>query len=431
MNQDKRIRWSWDYLASFSEDENFIVLSEKEIQFLLTPLSSAQWRTRWLEGIPSEDTRENFIASLQERLLTPLDICQLIADCINDPNSPARQALKDALSDTENPVLPPGTSPVNPNTIIDPTPSSNNLLIDCDPDKIYGLCVQIVDFTDSLITDALQLIETASNAVEATIIVTDDIPILGQSLDMLDFVLETGAELYASGFTIEKRQELICDLFCLGQSNCALSIADIADYFFNLYSSTYPSSVDTLLTQLALIASGEDMVNGLFSLCWAVFSAGEKWLGVQNVEQIAMIAASFNNDPDGDWTTLCEDCPNIIADYDHILTSGTPIETSGLDTGKTYRIDFLGTGGFNGANSICDAFYYDNDNPTFVTHTAFSSGYGFEINAAQASPYPSFNSEATGAYSIFITGVSSITTQVVDNPYTDNYGTINVKIFEV
>lgn len=123
-------------------------------------------------------------------------------------------------------------------------------------------------------------------------------------------------------------------------------------------------------------------------------------------------------------------CPTLINSYTHNFASNEVFDTLNLDAGKLYRIDTIGIGYYDGGGSWADAFYYDNSNNPPVSPTAYTGG-GLQINGADASPYPSVNTDYNGVYSVLISGVTSIATQIVDGSYWNNGGTIDVKIYEL
>lgn len=247
------------------------------------------------------------------RSVNTLSLCQQIADCINDPNSPTRQALIDALADTENPVLPPSLADNPPmERILGSSVNTASILPSCVNDNVFGLCLQISEMTNSLITQMMDLLELATNTVELAAIAADNVPILSESIDFALWVQNTAAAAYLAAWDDQLKNLIACELFCIATEDCELSLDDIRDYFVGKSTITTPSTVADILSDLELIFSGDILVYGLAALAWSAISQGEKWFGINNSAQVIRIVASFYNDPNSDWTTLCDPCSQPV-----------------------------------------------------------------------------------------------------------------------
>jgi len=243
------------------------------------------------------------------RALKTMELCQQIADCINDVNSPARQALIDALADNNNPVLPPSIAQVNPNEIVLGTVENPSIFTpSCEPNNIFGTARQIVELSDNLVRGMFEVLSTVTSSTQLMAIVTDSIPIISEAFDFVLWVQATAESAYNASYTPTLRDEIACDLFCVGMDNCGLSIDDIANYFAQSSALPMPQTVEDALDSLVALSSGAILVKSLYSLLWGAISEGQKWLGVDNVAQLTRLLQSFFNDPDSDWVTLCPEC---------------------------------------------------------------------------------------------------------------------------
>jgi len=320
MNQDKRIRWSWDYLQEMSgESDNLYLLTEREIQFLLTPLSSAQWRTRWTDTIPTEDERQEFIATLQERLLTPMDICALIVDCIENSES-VQEALRKFNS--ENGV-PSGNSGANPFGI---GIGEENILngLSCSFDNIYGSCVAIIDYVEQSARDFVEIVLADSNAWGRVIRAIDfipligDLPIVDDLNDLVNWFATNGAAAFDAGYTVSLRQELICDLFEAACAECTLTPYNLyTAYAQNAGIPLNPSDVfRALITNMLGLTGNTAFAMGACAMVAGALASGGSVLGIVGLNGLATIAASGN--PDGDWALYCDDCITDCYTYNFI-----------------------------------------------------------------------------------------------------------------
>lgn len=332
--QAKIIKVDYSAIEGAEDTNRLYWLSDKQVQALLTLASTLAWNTRW-EGLPIEFDYRLFESETIKTLMSEVNICQLIADCLLDLESPARQALLEVLADNQNPVLPNRLLPFNPSGTLDPSSASTqNLLDGCDLDNIYGLCEQVVDFAHSCIINALEAIALAFNAVEAMAVASSLVPFLAQATEALVFIQETGKEAYEGAFNVELRQSYICDLFCIAQDACALSLSDIVLYHLSRSSAIVPSTFEALLTNLTAILSGTQFVHDITFIFWGLIAQGEQWIGVNSTDFLLRQIASFYNDPNSDWSTLCDDCASVtpflyIIDFD----SGYPnYETSFFST---------------------------------------------------------------------------------------------------
>jgi hypothetical protein len=212
-------------------------------------------------------------------------------------------------------------TPNSPSTWIDnPEIFNSSLLDDCNPDIAFGVVTQLIDAIDSQLTSFFELLEAQSNGFERAAIIAEAIPGSDQAgFDTLaagfDQVLEEVAENYAANFTPTLRDEYRCDLFCLlVNDDCEIDFQSFADYFLNRVGASINTS-DTFGDAVGWFVSGTwsgsqvpDAAFGLvltaMSYATAVVNMDINWL-------LRGIAASLN-DPDPDWSVLCEDCASNL-----------------------------------------------------------------------------------------------------------------------
>jgi hypothetical protein len=310
MMQDKRVRWSWDYLQSMTENENLYLLTEREVQFLLTPLSVANWATRWFgSSVPSEDERQELIAIVQERLLTPMDICALIVDCIENSES-----VQEALRKFNNANgIPNGNGGANPFGV---GIGEDNILngLSCSFDNIYGSCVAIVDYVEQTARDFVEVVLSDANAWGRIARAIDfipligDLPILDDLNDLIAWFAVNGTIAFDAGYTVGLRQELICDMFESACASCNLTpYAVYSAYAQNAGIPLNPEDVfQALVTNMLGLTGNTAFAMGVCAMVAGALASGGAVLGLVGLHGLTTIAASGN--PDGDWSLYCEDC---------------------------------------------------------------------------------------------------------------------------
>jgi len=383
MMQDKRIRWSWDYLQAMSaESAGLYLLTEREVQFLLTPLSSAQWRTRWTDTIPAEDERHEFIATLQERLLTPMDFCALMIDCIQN-NEDVQQAIRDANSGSG---VPNGNSGVNPFGV---GLGDENILngLSCDLDSIYGACVAIIDYVEYSARDFIEIVLADANAWGRVIRAIDfipfigDLPIVDDLNDLVNWFATNGAAAFDAGYTVALRQDLICDLFNMACANCELTPYDLySTYANNAGIPLNPEDVfRALVTNMLGLTGNTAFAMGTCAMVAGALASGGSVLGIVGLQGLTTIAAS--GDPDGDWILYCDPCnpPTIIQRLQGFGNAEMSSAAYGGADAATYRPtedDYYAgyTGGDGGEVALWDV-RYNFAVPTLITAISWTITY--------------------------------------------------------
>lgn len=247
------------------------------------------------------------------------------------------------------PVGPPGNTGEGPGEgtdipIIDQT--------DCDLDTLFGFCLQLVDFQNTLIVDFFEVLETATNVLERIEIVLDEVPLFGPLVDLIEKLFNEMREAYSAAYSAELRQEYACGLFCVARAHdCTLTWQDVTDYFAQLIAADPLDDLVQISTFLLTGAWIGDIASHVmfFTFSWIVFK-GSTWLGL-SLETVRAYLATFWNDPNSDWLALCDECPPAWrADYD-FLTSQCGMTLQG---GTTYSA---------GVGLIAGAWPAEGENP--------------------------------------------------------------------
>jgi len=250
------------------------------------------------------------------RSVNALSFCQQIADCINDPNSPANEAIKNLINDggrsnPDSPIFTGNDSGLGGE-------QDRTLAKDvCDLDLIFGFCDQLVTLLNDTIVDMFELVEVASNSVERIAIWTDNVPFLSETIDLAEQLAEETLENYNAYYTDAIHNKFACDLFCMMKDaeNCVLMFSEMANYFYGRAGFT-PTNIGinvALETLSEGLIGGGSTVYALHGMLCATLQYGSNFLGL-DVGGLQRIVQSYLNDPNEDWLTLCDDCPVCVGE---------------------------------------------------------------------------------------------------------------------
>jgi len=327
----------------------------------------------------------------------PYDICQLIADCIDNPESPARQAVKNLVindNDITQHII-NVSGPGSPMT----GPQIEALIGDeCDEDAAFGGWSALIRQMDTNNRDLFERIEIGTNQLERANIAISAIPAIGmfpadEIFDFLNELIDNLTENYVAQWTTTLEDEMRCDLFCLALDNeCGLTFDNVFEYFNDRLAASF--TVESLfLDILSFIGagawSGTQIVDAMMLLQVAVLRHASKYLDFV-VPSLQLTYQLGLNDPDPDWSTLCDCTPPPGCDGDD-LTTGTqgwlPLNDSSTEavyhTGEGYgkgvggSVDRLGIYNvFGPASSITITF----NAPTTGTVDVGNGGYAYPPN---------------------------------------------------
>jgi len=313
-NLSKLVAWDIDYYNSLSDEENCIVmLSEKELYLLRNPLYQMGWSTRWTSVQGTQQPNRELIAENLSFKLSGsecMDFCQLIIDCINDPDSGTLQAILDQLSKT-NTGDGRGTGQNQKDIILG---SGNNPA--CDSDVLFGGIVNVIERANENNLDALQALEVATNTGEWVAEVAGglfgvEVPIVQSLAEWALYIQASVLENYEAQITNQYLEELQCDLFCLVKDSCELTPQVLVDYFFSRLQSqlTFESLINESLQFIFLGAWAGTELADVFFLSQFVFRAQlGVWFDFVAFTSVDLDMRLGMNDPDSDWTLLCTDC---------------------------------------------------------------------------------------------------------------------------
>lgn len=235
-----------------------------------------------------------------------MDLCQLIIDCID--NTPALQQKIGEYSPTSSLI---------DDSILDPTNLGTELISDlagCDNDIVFGQTTGIVELLNSIATDMFEIISANASVSGRIGDVIEAIPGVGVLPidDIFQFVesfLDDLGGLYASKYTVSLKNTMRCDLFCIGQDNCELTLEQVRDYLYDNIGFTFSTTdwvtnVQNMMDETYIDAQIVYVTH--YMIVDAMIRTGIV-LGF-DVGRVVQVIQSMLNDPDSDWTTICDDC---------------------------------------------------------------------------------------------------------------------------
>jgi len=300
----------------------YIPDSDDAARVLANLISLPTAKTNW-EG--TEQQRfEQSQSWLQGYLMTEFNgcvDCQKVADCIDDPNSPANAAVRNVANASNgyplNERLPDGYSNENLAAALNPS---------CDLDTLFGMCRFIVTTTNRLIVDFLERFEAATNIVDvgsslAQLPVLDELGV-DALIEYANFLLSVIAENYDAQYTQALEDELACGLFCAFKEDCAISIQGVAAYFADRVSldfANYNAFEDLITAMLGVPLDGTKVVSAMFALCWIGVRVSNTALDGAGDSVLKIATKMGAGDPSDDWELLCG-CSDI---WEYVLSSAT------------------------------------------------------------------------------------------------------------
>lgn len=252
-----------------------------------------------------------------------MDICSLVADCVaNNPET--LQAIIGALQSagfTSAPKSLEGTPP----SPLSMTQISANLLPDdytCDDNHLFGMSRFIAQNLNDGTQQLLQQIEAATNSTELLAVLGDNVEGLSYILTPLEFITwaqQQLAEYYELAWSTSVFDEISCAIYCAIKGSCEVTLNILIDAYADIVTQSFslPSAFDALddvfqffdaldydgAIAAAIVASFH---YGVLQLLRFGTAALDYTSGIRSLKQIISLGA---NDTDGDWITLCEDCP--------------------------------------------------------------------------------------------------------------------------
>jgi len=299
-------------------------------------------------------------------------ICEMVAECFESGNEALIEALAEAIR--SNPLLQAAIADAmaqngsyTPGRSLTPGQSAGNLLPanvkdeegNCIDDNLWGAMLYLVQSGNRLITDFFDVLEVASNTLEASEIVARNIPAAGDyvatAAAFADQLLENISEGYAGAYTEAYEQGLACDLFCMARATCDLSLDAVIAMLNDRLSE--PFGIADFGEIMAGVISrtwiGDELADVAFMCFFGAIKFGQQFgdtLGVRPLPVLMSLGAdqlASNN-----WEVLC-DCPDeetweTTIDLSETLPDGFTV-ARGIQTAAGYEEQFTGDG-YGGVN---------------------------------------------------------------------------------
>lgn len=421
-NMTKLASWDIDEYLGYSDNECIVCLTEKELYLLRNPLRQMEWSTRWTSEI---GTMQPDIATIAEVLAFKMsgqnciDFCQYMIDCINDPESGVSDAIvsvvgsssysnyRDVAQSQNNNVLADGYNPT------------------CDLDILFGQCLQLVSYMDSVNRDILEIIEVLTNRLDMLADVIADITGLDESaidagISWIAFIQDSIAENYDAQITQVYLEEIACDLFCRARvNNCELTPTILYNCFKDRMASNI--SIQEIITETWIYLTsgtwtGQEIADFMFYSQMALRAQLGKVVDKVAFFDINTRLQIYSNDPDPDWSILCDECTtDIIVTFDELTTAEfTVTATNGQLSPATRNYDLQSTiegnptpsarSGYGNSSGLCGLWIYVYvEFPSVIELTSIDFDYWFK--------QPANNNLATGIYLYDINGDTIVSTR--------------------
>jgi len=251
-----------------------------------------------------------------------MDICQAIIECIENPESGVSTAITNLIGgalETQSREI--GQSWNN-------TDMASSVNPECDLDILFGQCIQLVEYIDVLNTEFFAILEVATNELDFLADVIGDITLVDETsidaaISFIQYAQENIAENYEAQSTLEYKETLACDIFCVARFlDCAIT----PTILYNVMKSRLSSSLDIVALWdevLDFLVDGEwtgsQIADFMFYAQFATRAMIGRYFDNLAWSDIQSRLVIYGNDPNGDWTTLC-DCP-VPPDYSFDFTT--------------------------------------------------------------------------------------------------------------
>ena len=232
----------------------------------------------------------------------------------------------------------------------------------CDNDNIYGMVQQLVEFADRLIRDIFEQLDAANQAMDNLAYLISAIPVveslpLDEAIDFGDWLIDQIEQQYIGASTTLLKTTVACDLFCIAQDNgCLLTMEDARDYFYDQLGLTLDTSNPTQFLEDLIINNlvGNAAFYGMYTLVFQIFAFGGIFASLLPAQLVRMVQAMFN-DPNPDWATECDDCPDTWSFDSSLADSPNIWEVTDLGFGDLAEyvpdVGFVSVDGETGAGS--------------------------------------------------------------------------------
>jgi hypothetical protein len=293
---------------------------DEYVEMLRTVLKSL---TLWNNYARDETHRGKLAADLWRDVLLLPELegcmnCEELQDCLAPLLADQLQQIQNMLDQskygtTERPGVKMTTGEKNTNLGGTTNP-------ECDPDITWAQCWQVIEYGVALVTDALQIAESATNDIEMLQAIgqlpgLDEIGVDAVA-SYIELLLEGIAENYAAQVTEEYKELAACELFCLARASCTITPDMIYQVFVGRVFAHFETpgeifgTINDLLSYLVdLDIDGTIVADVLHVIIFGGGVLANIFLGDVGTKSLQTLLALAKNDANDDWLLLCIDCP--------------------------------------------------------------------------------------------------------------------------
>ena len=262
-----------------------------------------------------------------------MDLCQLIADCINDT-----EEIQQLIAYYSNSSAIEPTTPENGQILaVDLAGNQAN----CNLDNLYGMTLQLTQFLNVLSEDILELFVTAFATPARIGDIIEAIPGIGllPADDVLQFtekMSETINDAYQAAYDSQVEEDISCELFCIAKNTCQLTIEQARDYFRDKFTVAV-SDQNFFAVVNDIIANNWIGLQSIYVIHWFILDTiifGGEILGI-DANRVLQSVSTFYNDPNPDWSLLCTNCAETYLIDFTTLTDNDWDVTVGIDSTVT------------------------------------------------------------------------------------------------
>lgn len=271
----------------------------------------------------------------------------------------------------------------------DLAPSANP---ECDYDILWSQCWQCVVYADKIITDALELAESATNDVELVQVITA-LPVIdelgGDAIAAyIEVLLEGVADNYAAQVTEAYLQDAACTLFCLCQNDCIVNLDRLYKVYYDRMVAAFgtPAEIFTTVTDLLAYVIDQEIEGSLIAdalnmVIWGGGILSNQFLGDVGTTALSALLKLAVNDASNDWETICDACPEFFShrfDFE--------IDDQGWSPFETYAEYVEETGWIEATPGIIWVWITVPDGGRKINSVRFETSTGNQIRAQVATP---------------------------------------------
>lgn len=257
------------------------------------------------------------------------NFCDEVAECIDNSEN-VQTALANQIRN--NPLLAmaiadaiggiggftPGV-PISPEQATsDITPGNIHDGDTCDLNASWGAALYLTQSANRLITDFFESTETLTNVLERMQKLVGLIPAIGNTIENLasfaDELYDDLKEGYAGAYNETVEEQIACDIFCVIQENCTLTVDDLIQIFADRLGTISPTVFASVITFVGTgTFVGTPIVDAMYYLYFTAMKFGQVFgsatsgmFGIRPLTQLMGLGA--DQLASDNWITLC-DCP--------------------------------------------------------------------------------------------------------------------------